>query len=66
MMSSERGAVLGMTVNKRHPARYSVNRKLDFPELDVKPLLRAIGIYPRVLEQEEQPSLISASRPNPR
>src|SRR5439155_3460882 len=49
-----------------HPARYSVNRKLDFPELDVKLLLRAIGVYPRVLEQEEQPGLISASRRRPR
>jgi hypothetical protein len=50
----------------RNPASYSVNRKLDFPELDVKLLLRAIGAYPRVLEQEEQPGLISASRRRPR
>jgi hypothetical protein len=50
----------------RNPARYSVNRKLDFPELDVKLLLRAIGAYPRVLEQEEQPGLISASQRRPR
>ena len=50
----------------RNPARYSVHRKLDFPELDVKLLLRAIGVYPTVLEQEEQPGLISASRRRPR
>jgi hypothetical protein len=42
------------------------NRKLDFPELDVQLLLRAIGVYPRVPEQEEQPGLISASRRRPR
>jgi hypothetical protein len=27
--------------------------KWDFPELDVTLLLRAIGVYPRVLEQDE-------------
>ena len=40
--------------------------RIGFSQTRFEKLLRATGAYPRVLEQEEQPGLISASRRRPR